>query len=275
MQNALVESRNPQKSIEERMISFQRDCEERMRRDLELQIKNYKETSAMKIRLEEAQKARLSVETLRKELEADYSRRLQFHLDREDQTTKRFAEQERQFNQSQYDARQIMQREIDELRNREQMSARKIELESQGLKVLELRVKEAQTLVENRERELSSREKKLVERESTAAEQARREARDQVRLELEQLQTDRAALAVERQRVHDDRASQLALVESASTLKNQLKIAHNQIEQREDEIASLRKTAERIQMIRLEEEANLTHVSQLSLRILSNHIINY
>jgi hypothetical protein len=28
-------------------------------------------------------------------------------------------------------------------------------------------------------------------------------------------------------------------------------------------------------MIRLEEEANLTHVSVLSVRILSNHIINY
>jgi hypothetical protein len=259
-QNATAESQSPAKSIEERMISFQRDCEDRMRRDLELQFKNFKETSAMKIRLEEAQKARLSVETMRRELEADYSRRLQFHIDREEITNKRFAEQERQFNQSQYDARQVMQREIDELRNREQLSARKIDLESQGLKVLELRVKEAQTLVENRERELSTREKKLSERESTVFEQARREARDQVRLELEQLQVDRAALAVERQRVQDDRASQLALVESATTLKSQLKAAHDQISQRDDEIASLRKIADRTNMIRLEEEANLTHV---------------
>ena len=259
-QNATAERQSPAKSIEERMISFQRDCEDRMRRDLELQFKNFEETSAMKIRLEEAQKARLSVETMRRELEADYSRRLQFHLDREEITNKRFAEQERQFNQSQYDARQVMQREIDELRNREQLSARKIDLESQGLKVLELRVKEAQTLVENRERELSTREKKLSERESTVFEQARREARDQVRLELEQLQVDRAALAVERQRVQDDRASQLALVESATTLKSQLKAAHDQISQRDDEIASLRKIADRTNMIRLEEEANLTHV---------------
>ena len=259
-QNATAERQSPAKSIEERMISFQRDCEDRMRRDLELQFKNFEETSAMKIRLEEAQKARLSVETMRRELEADYSRRLQFHLDREEITNKRFAEQERQFNQSQYDARQVMQREIDELRNREQLSARKIDLESQGLKVLELRVKEAQTLVENRERELSTREKKLSERESTVFEQARREARDQVRLELEQLQVDRAALAVERQRVQDDRASQLALVESATTLKSQLKAAHDQISQKDDEIASLRKIADRTNMIRLEEEANLTHV---------------
>lgn len=169
------------------MLSFQRDCEERMRRDLEMQMKNFRENTAVKIRLEEAQKARLATESIRKDLEADYHRRLQSHMDRETEAAKRFAEQERQFNQSQYDARQIMQREIDELRNREQMAARKLELESQGLKILELRVKEAQTLLENRERELSIREKKLTEKESAAAEYARTEARQLVRSELEQI----------------------------------------------------------------------------------------
>jgi glutathione gamma-glutamylcysteinyltransferase len=54
---------------------------------------------------------------LRKELENEYNIRIQSHIERENQMTRRMADRERELNQSQYDYRQMMQREIDELRN--------------------------------------------------------------------------------------------------------------------------------------------------------------
>ncbi len=57
-----------------------------------------------------------------------------------------------------------MQREIDELRSREAMLTRKTELESQGVRMLELRLKEAQSVLDGRERELSRRERLMEEK---------------------------------------------------------------------------------------------------------------
>ena len=53
------------------------------------------------------------------------------------------------------------------------------------------------------------------------------------------------------------------MIESAHNLRNQLKLAQEQLAQRDDEIASLRRNAERQQIIRNEEEANITKVSFL------------
>lgn len=239
-------------------MSFQRDCEERAKRDVELQMNHFRENSAVKIRLEEAQKARLSIESVRKELEGEYARRLENHLNREAEMTKRLAEQERQFNQSQYEARQVMQREIDELRNREQLAARKVEMESQGLKLLELRLKEAQSVLESRERELATREKRAAEKDAASADLARREARELVRGEMDQLAKDRTMMAMEWQRLHDERANHISLVESAGLLRSQLRAAQDLLTNKEEEIASLKRAADRVQHQRLEEEQHLS-----------------
>jgi len=226
-----------------------------------MQIENFKENLVMKVRLEESQKARFIMEAMRKELDADYSRRLQNHLDRDAENVKRLTDQERQMNQSMYDARQLMQREIDDLRKREQLGARKIELESQGLKLLEVRLKEAQSLIEGRERDLSIRERKVAERETVAVDAARKEVREQMRSEMEQLFMERSVLAIERQKVQEERAAQVAAMVSASSTHNQLKAALEELVRREEEVTGLRKTLERLHQQRTEEEANLGQVS--------------
>lgn len=128
-------------TIQERMIAFQRDCERRVQSDVALQVAHIRETELTRVRLEEAAKARTEMDALRKRLELDYSRRLQALVDSESAMAKRISDQEQSAQRSLYEARQQMQREIDELRAREGASARKQDLEAQGVKMLELRLR--------------------------------------------------------------------------------------------------------------------------------------
>lgn len=65
---------------------------------------------------------------------------------------------------SHYDSRQLMQREIDDLRSRETLLNRKSEADAHSVKMLELRLKESEQVLTHRERELARREKVLEDK---------------------------------------------------------------------------------------------------------------
>ena len=183
-----TERSSPAKSVEERMISFQKECEERYRREADSYVAYIRETEISKVRLDEAQKARNEMDALRKQLETDYQRRLQEHAEREDASVRAMTDRERQLQQMQYESRQQMQREIDELRSREQGGQRKLALETQGLEALELRLKEVKAVMESREREVSRREQMTEEKYNECLERAKAEARASLRIDLETVQ---------------------------------------------------------------------------------------
>ena len=183
-----AERSSPAKSVEERMISFQKECEERYRREADSYVAYIRETEISKVRLDEAQKARKEMDALRKQLETDYQRRLQEHAEREDASVRAMTDRERQLQQMQYESRQQMQREIDELRSREQGGQRKLALETQGLEALELRLKEVKAVMESREREVSRREQMTEEKYNECLERAKAEARASLRIDLEAVQ---------------------------------------------------------------------------------------
>lgn len=128
-------------TIQERMIAYQRDCERRLQSEVAAQVAHMRETELTRVRLEEAAKARTEMDALRKRLELDYARRLQAAVDSEAALSQRMADQEHSAQRGLYAARQQMQREIDELRAREAAATRRLELEAQGVKMLELRLK--------------------------------------------------------------------------------------------------------------------------------------
>lgn len=235
-----AEKASPAKSIEERLIQFQRECEEKYRRDSESYVNYMRETEISKVKLEEAQKVRAETDIIRKELEADYQRRLHEHAERESASIRSFADRDRQVQQSQYEARQLMQREIDDLRGREKSGLRKLELESQGLRALELRLQESKSILESREREVGRREKLAEDLLSNNVERAKAEARAFLRSEMENVGRERIVVEQEKQHLHDIKASQEVLLESASTTRRMLRDAQAELLLREDEISAFR-----------------------------------
>jgi uncharacterized protein YacL (UPF0231 family) len=98
------------------------------------------------IKHEEAMKMRLQLEQLRVELEHSYQQRLAVYEEKEVKQKQSLLDSERRIQQLEYDSRQRIQRELDEMRGREEAMRRKNDLELQTTKMLETRLKEMQVL---------------------------------------------------------------------------------------------------------------------------------
>jgi hypothetical protein len=227
------------RTVEEKMIAYQRECEDRYRQELELRVRYIKENEIAKVRVEESRRAHAELDLLRKELEADYKHRLQMHSERETESIRKFAERERINQQTQYEAREKLQRQLDDLRDREKAASRKIDLEGKGLHMLELRMKEMQAVLESREREVSDREKSLDRRSRECLEKAHAEARSCVQVELDSIMREKMSLILDRQRLEDERASQSAWLESAHTTRTLLREAQTSLLEKNDELKIL------------------------------------
>jgi hypothetical protein len=253
----------PARSIEERMVQFQRDCEKRMAADLATQVAHIRENETTRVRLEERAKAFEDFDNMRKAVEFEYNRRLQAHIDSEITSTKKLSEQEHSAQRTLYEARQLMQREIEDLRARESAAARKQELEAHGVRVLELRLKEAQSLLDSREADLSRREKALEENRLKVSETARAEAQALVRSELDLLCREKSSVALDRQRLQDDQVTYGTLVESAKAVKEQLKQALDRLVMKEEECSYTERNLQRIIRAQKEEEERSIKVKRV------------
>ena len=230
LQKREMEAVNPVLSMEERMIVFERECEARLRREFEKQLEHMRDVDISRVRLEESLKSRQELDSLRRDLEADYKRRLEAHLAREELANKTALDRERTMQQAQYEFRQRMQKEIDELRSREAAAVKKYELESKGLSLLELRVKESVAILEAREREIFRRERETDLLVKEYQERARIEARNHLQDELDAVLRERSLVRLDRQRVDEDKAAHSALVEELSACRAELRQARGAID---------------------------------------------
>jgi len=117
-----AERLNPSRGVEERMHAYQRECDERVRREVEIQMEVFRDSEIGRIRLQESQRARTELQSLRNEMEAEYNRRAQSNSAREAEAARANAERERKAQLAGYESRQQLQRELDEMRAREQVS---------------------------------------------------------------------------------------------------------------------------------------------------------
>jgi oral-facial-digital syndrome 1 protein len=249
------------KSIEERMIEFQRQCEERVRKDFDAQLATFREIEINKIRFEEANKMNIAIELTRRDMEADFHRRLQAHAERESESLRNASDRERQLEQLQYESRQRMQREIDDIRARETASLRKVDLETQGLRVLEARLKEAQILLSSREKELSRKEKEFEITSREFMDKAREDARLSIQSEMDVLLRERATLMLERQKFDDMKDDDAAMSMAVNEMRKKHREMQESIILKDDEIAALRLQYARLMTTLGQDENTSTEVS--------------
>lgn len=252
----------PSRGIEEKMAAFQRDCEKRMQEDFNSRLDTIREVEIAKVRLEEAHKARLELEAMRTELEANFERRMVVQAERESASLRGAADRERQLQQAQYEARQRLQRELDDLRNREQNASKKLELDNQGLRLLESRLREMQIGLEAKEKELGRREREAEIYVRDAAQKGREEARERLREELEALMRERAALKTERARLDADREAWDSVVSDAAAWRSKCTVLETDLAKRDEEIISLKNRVARLDFRQKLEIREIAEVAQ-------------
>lgn len=244
----------PVKGIEERLLAYQRDCDGRMARELDIQMSAFRESEVGRIRQEESQRARIELHSLRNELEGEYLRRSQAYNERETENARQSAERERKLQLAAYEARQKMQRELDDMRSREMAGGRKIEMEAQAMKLLELRLTDQQNSLESRERELAKRERDLERREVNAVEIARDGARQSLRQEIEAVSDERRIVAIDRKRLQEEKTAHSAELEGAATVRAINKDLQATVAKKEAELAEQTKKIQSLETLMLGED---------------------
>ncbi len=218
-----TQAATPIKSLEERMLQYQKECDDRLKRDVELQMKLFRDNEIMKLRIQANDKARMELQAQRVELESEFMRRTKITQNHEEEILRSNAERDKRHQMDMYTLRQKMQKEIEETRARELSNGRRFEIEQQGLKMLELQLNDIKQVLDGRERELATRERECEQRMRNASESAREEARNELREELASATRDRKHLMHERQRVADEKTAHETSLESLSTYRKQVK----------------------------------------------------
>jgi oral-facial-digital syndrome 1 protein len=119
-------------SVEEKLLSYRDELETRYKKELELSMKHFRENEINKVKHEESEKFRLSYQLAHDQLQHEYNKRFQNHLEREESSAKLLADNEKKFQQQLYDERQSMLKEINDIRSREELAKKKLDYEAQG-----------------------------------------------------------------------------------------------------------------------------------------------
>ena len=234
---------------EERILQYQQQCDERVKKDVAMQMQLFREQESVRIRIEEAAKARLAFQGRELDLEGQLQRKNSLLEAKEAQEIRHQAEIDRRYQQELFDTRQKMQAEVQEMRARELATGRRFELEHQGLKMFELQLKDVQGNIEAREREVLAREKEVDRRAAAAVKAAKEEARDHLRAEFEEILRDRKRLALDRQKFEDECNKHTGMLDSLKTTRTELTAAHEQLQSKDQKLEAAERALKRAEGI--------------------------
>lgn len=249
------------KSIESRLFQYQRDLESRKEMEMEIFKSNFTEVEAMKIREEENEKFRSKIESLTKELEFHYHSKLQKFMEKEQESAEKMREQERRFERSMYEQRNHLMKQLEDLRLKESSLQRRSELESQGLKFLEIKLKEFETKLLIRSNELDEREKTIELKYSKTTDQIKSELSREFKLEMSAVQSEKADLIEQKRTFLQERLRFRESCDSLESTKNALKSTQKQLEEMQEANEVLRKEIVSLKALSQETNINLNQVS--------------
>ncbi|XP_056009983.1 centriole and centriolar satellite protein OFD1-like isoform X3 [Ostrea edulis] len=140
-------------AMEERLMSFQRQLEERYRTDLKLEVARIKDSEAARIRLEEKEQCRREFDQQRRELERTYQQKSDSLLQKERNSIERMQREQEIHEKEIYAQRQSILEEIEILRKREAEVKRASEGNERERKLNEQRIKDREADIRRREQE--------------------------------------------------------------------------------------------------------------------------
>lgn len=145
-------------AVEDRLMSFQRQLEERYTKDLKLELARMKDNEIARIKMEEKENSRRELEQLRRELERQYQSKTDALLLKERNTMERIQNEQTMHDREIYAQRQSLLDEIEILRKREAEIKREDEMNRREAKLNEERVKAKDEGIRHREQQVKKME---------------------------------------------------------------------------------------------------------------------
>ena len=138
-------------AVEERILCYQRQLEERFRNELALEKARFKETELAAMRAEERETCRQEIEKRRKEMERTYRVKHDALVERERNAADRLQQQQSISERETFAQRQSILEEIEVVRQRETELRRAAEINEREKQVLDERVKTREQAARARE----------------------------------------------------------------------------------------------------------------------------
>ena len=190
----------PLQTIEERMMKYQRECEERSRTEIQAEVARVREIEISRMRLEEAAKCRSQLDRAREELENLHLTRLKEMRAREAEMKERFATREQEIEKAAYNQRQRQIQDLEAMRARERDASRSEERGERMVALQEENLKQRMADLAAREAEIN----RAGERHELLVQETRNVVRRQMELEY----TERLKALEAREKLQEQQMSQ-------------------------------------------------------------------
>lgn len=151
-------------ALEDRLLKFQRQLEERFKTELKLEVSRVKDDEVARIRLEEKENFRRELDKARKELERTYQAKFDALVVRERNATERLQREQEMQEKEIYNQRQSILEEIEAVRQREGAIKRETEVFSREKNLDKDRLKALEQDLRRREQEISRKEREFDQR---------------------------------------------------------------------------------------------------------------
>ncbi|GFN84019.1 hypothetical protein PoB_001052500, partial [Plakobranchus ocellatus] len=149
---------------EERLLSFQRQLEDRYNTQLKMEIARMRDAEISTIKMNEKENARKAIEQARRELERVYKDKHDALVTRERNASERLQQQTEIQERETYAQRQSILEEIEAVRQREAEVKREAEVNTREKKLSEKRVKDKEEELRKRELEIKQKENSFEQR---------------------------------------------------------------------------------------------------------------
>ncbi|CAL1527674.1 unnamed protein product [Lymnaea stagnalis] len=150
--------RTGRSGAEERLLSFQRQLEDRYNTQLKMELARMRDSEIATMKIEERENGRKSLEQARRELERVYKDKYDALVIRERNTLERLQQQTEMQEREMHAQRQSILEEIEAVRQREAEVKREAEVNKREKRLTEDRVKDKESDVRRRELEVQQRE---------------------------------------------------------------------------------------------------------------------
>ena len=148
-------------TMEERMLRYQRECDQRMQKELSKEIERIREIEMSGVRIEEANKYRQQLQKARSEMEQHWKDQLASLKQREKETKERLNLREKELDNKEYSQRQQYLKDLEALKQKEADMKRAVEIEMEAARVQRQSWESKKAEVDNKLKELGDTKKKL------------------------------------------------------------------------------------------------------------------
>ncbi|PVD35044.1 hypothetical protein C0Q70_06325 [Pomacea canaliculata] len=157
-------SHSSRTAVEERILTYQRQLEDRYNSQLKLEIARLRDSEIARMRLEEKEKCTKENEKIKKELQRTYQDKYDALVERERNAIERLHKEQELQEKEVYSQRQMLLSEIESIRQRESEIKREAEVNKREKLLAEERVKAKEDELRRRELELRHKEMQFDQR---------------------------------------------------------------------------------------------------------------